>query len=199
MCGPPFQLFLNFEFFKNGEFTVRSQPIKLIKIHTLDYSTNECYLIGHETSRFHVNMTQRRAHAASIVVGNRLWVSGGCCDANSSRTSEYVSIFEGINSEVGPDLPFSIYFHAIVSLNDTTAMLIGGDYSSIIHSYTTYYYSHFTQRWTRGPDLLQNSLYPMGYHLAGIITDQITMEEHVVAFGYQYLTLEFWTNPHKII
>ena len=28
MCGPPFQLFLNFEFFKNGEFTVRSQPIK---------------------------------------------------------------------------------------------------------------------------------------------------------------------------
>ena len=168
----------------------------------LGYIFKECYMIGQETSRFHVNMTQRRYGAASIVVGNRLWVLGGCIDSICQAvaiTSEYVSINDGINSEVGPDLPFSIYFHAIVSLNDTTAMLIGGDYSSIIHSYTTYYYSHFTQRWTRGPDLLQNSLYPMGYHLAGIITDQITMEEHVVAFGYQYLTLQFWTNPHKII
>ena len=138
-------------------------------------------MIGHETSRFHVNMTQGRYRAASIVVGNRLWVLGGCCDA-AARTSEYVSITDGINSEVGPDLPISLQDHAVVSLNETTAMLIGG--RNVVSWYGTYYYSHLTQHWTPGPNLLQNGV--KKYFEAGIITDQITMEDHVVALGYGY-------------
>ena len=151
-------------------------------------------MIGQEASRFHVNMTQGRWNAASIVVGIRLWVLGGCCYNDSSRTSEYVSIIDGINSEVGPDLPKSLYVHAVVSLNETTAMLIGGQQGDSNISPTTYYYSHFTQHWTPGPNLLQNDIL---YSQAGIITDQITMEEHVVAFGY-YQAMQFWTNPYEI-
>ena len=145
-------------------------------------------------------MTQGRLNAASIVVGIRLWVLGGTSYNNASTTSEYVSIIDGINSEVGPDLPKSfLSFHAVVSLNETTAMLIGGRQDDSIYSRTTYYYSHFTQHWTPGPNLLQmaNGKWQMIYPQAGIITDQITMEEHVVVFGY-YLTLQFWTNPYEI-
>ena len=151
----------------------------------LGYIFKECYMIGHETSRFHVNMTQRRHWAASIVVGNRLWVLGGCMDSKCefvARTSEYVSINDGIHSEVGPDLPISLENHAVISLNETTAMLIGG--SHLVHWYETYYYSHLTQHWTLGPQLLQNDA--REYFEAGIITDKITMEDHVVALGNGY-------------
>ena len=151
----------------------------------LGYIFKECYMIGHETSRFHVNMTQRRHWAASIVVGNRLWVLGGCMDSKCevvARTSEYVSINEGIHSEVGPDLPISLMKFAVVALNETTAMLIGGT-----HLFTwiePYYYSHLTQHWTPGPHLLKNGI--RVYFEAGIITDKITMENHVVALGNGY-------------
>ena len=156
-----------------------------IIVYADNYDTSlifkECYMIGHETSRFHVNMTQRRHRSASIVVGNRLWVLGGCCE-DAGRTSEYVSINDGINSEVGPDLPISLQDHAVVSLNETTAMLIGGQ--NVVPWYGTYYYSHLTQQWTPGPNLVQNGV--MQYYEAGIITDQITMEDHVVVLGYGY-------------
>ena len=144
----------------------------------------ECYMIGHEASRFHVNMTQRRWNAASIVVGNRLWVLGGCCGDDTSRTSEYVSIFDGIDSEVGPDLPIPISSSAAVSLNETTAMIING--ARIVHRYKTFYYLHLTQQWIPGPNLMEHSMFTGGFGgflKAGIITDQITLEDHVVVFG----------------
>ena len=119
--------------------------------------SKSCYMIGHENSRFHVNMTQVRMHAASIVVGNRLWVLGGCCAHNTGITSEYVSIIDGIKPERGPDLPLPLFFHAFVSLNETTAMLIGGHNIDI--SYRTYYFSFLNNDWTPGPRLGLNEFF----------------------------------------
>ena len=142
-------------------------------------------MIGQEASRFHVNMTQSRINAASIVVGNRLWVLGGCCSMDSARTSEYVSIIDGIGSEVGPDMPIPLDILAVVSLNETTAMLFSG--AHYFYPYKTFYFSHLTQHWTLGPNMMENlfqgqhSFY--GLHIkAGIITDHITLEDHVVVF-----------------
>ena len=145
----------------------------------------ECYIIGQEASRFHVNMTESRLNAASIVVGNRLWVLGGCCSMYSSRTSEYVSIIDGIGSEVGPDMPIPLDILAVVSLNETTAMLFSG--AQFFNPYKTFYYSYLTQHWTLGPNMIENLFQGYerikGFHInAGIITDQITLEDHVVVF-----------------
>ena len=142
-------------------------------------------MIGQEASRFHVNMTQSRINAASIVVGNRLWVLGGCCSMDSARTSEYVSIIDGIGSEVGPDMPIPLDILAVVSLNETTAMLFSG--ANVFHPYKTFYYSHLTQHWTEGPNMKENLIQGLDYFnglhiIAGIITDQITLEDHVVVF-----------------
>ena len=111
-------------------------------------------MIGQEASRFHVNMTQSRINAASIVVGNRLWVLGGCCSMDSARTSEYVSIIDGIGSEVGPDMPIPLERLAVVSLNETTAMLFSG--VQYFYHNKIFYYSHLTQHWTLGPNMKGN-------------------------------------------
>ena len=150
----------------------------------------ECYIIGHEDSRFHVNMTQRRFNAASIVVGNRLWVLGGCCIQDSSQTSEYVSIIDGIDSEVGPDLPIPIRMPTVVSLNETTAMLISDSRS--FDRLKTFYYTHFTQHWIPGPNMMEHSMFQWngGFIKAGIITDHITLKDRVVVFGNENNRLE---------
>ena len=138
-------------------------------------------MIGQEASRFHVNMTQSRMNAASIVVGNRLWVLGGCCSMDSARTSEYVPIIDGIGSEVGPDMPIPLDILAVVSLNETTAMLFSG--AHYFYPYKTFYFSHLTQHWTLGPNMKRNHFRGQ-YIKAGIITDQITLEDHVVVIIY---------------
>ena len=134
-------------------------------------------MIGQEASRFHVNMTQSRINAASIVVGNRLWVLGGCCSMDSARTSEYVSMIDGIGSEVGPDMPIPLERLAVVSLNETTAMLFSG--VQYFYHNKIFYYSHLTQHWTLGPNMKGNHFGGPNIK-AGIITDQITLEDHVV-------------------
>ena len=72
-------------------------------------------------------MTKGRRNAASIVLGNKLWILGGRGDrdSNSERTSEYFSPSNG-RIEYGPDLPIGLWEHAAIKINDTTSMLIGG-------------------------------------------------------------------------
>ena len=136
-------------------------------------------MIGHENTRFHVNMTLGRMFAASIVVGNRLWVLGGFGKFAAATSSEYVSIIDGIHPERGPDLPIPLFHHTVVSINETTAMLIGGYNMDV--SYKTYYFYYLNNDWTQGPDLDKSG--SIIYHNAGIITDHITQEDHLLVFG----------------
>ena len=118
----------------------------------------------------------------------------------SSRTSEYVSIIDGIGSEVGPDMPIPLDILAVVSLNETTAMLFSG--AHIFNPYKTFYYSHLTQHWTLGPNMKENIFQGLNYKYglrihAGIITDQITLEDRVVVFRHDQnnpLTIQILEN-----
>ena len=87
----------------------------------------------------------------------------------------------GKNATVGPDLPLSVYSHAIVNINESVSMLIGGYICSGSkgNSAKTYYFQHKTQTWIEGPDLL-NSRSRLA---AGVVTDQTTREKHIIVSG----------------
>ncbi len=86
---------------------------------------NQCFNV--RTGQKFASMSEKRAGAASIVIGNQqqLWITGGRnAEADNLKSTEFID-HDG-NVRNGPDLPLAVYFHCLVKLNDTTAFLIGG-------------------------------------------------------------------------
>ena len=124
-------------------------------------------------------MSVGRDNAASIVLNdNILWVTGGYNGVKLAST-EYVKM---TGTMPGPDLPMALYYHAMVAINNTCSMVIGGE-SSGANSASTFYYDHNEGEWTTGPSLMQAREFPA----AGIVTDEVTDENFVaVTGGYYY-------------
>ena len=86
----------------------------------------ECYRIGKENTSFHGNMKERRKGSASIVLDDKLWIIGGIDDSEEvKRTTEYISAHDSSQKD-GPELPIGLASHAVVKVNETLSMLIGG-------------------------------------------------------------------------
>ena len=102
----------------------------------------------------------------------------------STVSTEYVTV---TGTVPGPDLPRAMYGHAMVAINSTCSMFIGGsvDRSYGYHYASTFFYNHnegelhHFGNWTNGPSLIQGRRYPA----AGIVTDEVTDEHFVVVTG----------------
>ena len=135
----------------------------------------------------------KRAYAASIVEGERIWILGGKGDSNSKTTSEFFSVNDG-SSEQGPDLPIGLYGHTATKINSTTSIVIGG-YSGG-YSAKTFFYSHQNGQWINGPNLIQ----ARRYHAACLVTDSVTQESFIVVTGGQKLNnySSGWVNLDSV-
>lgn len=51
------------------------------------------------------------------------------------------------------DMPLGIQFHCMVLVNETSAMVIGGDTSPSANSNRTFFFDFINQIWSQGPDL----------------------------------------------
>ena len=89
-------------------------------------------------------------------------------------STEYITLTGTIP---GPDLPRAMYGHAMVAINSTCSMVIGG-YSSGYSSYglSTYFYDRNEGEWINGPSLIQGRR----FHAAGMVTNEES-DEHFVA------------------
>ena len=101
-----------------------------------------------------------------------------------SASTEYVTL-EG--SLQGPEMPVSLLNHAIVRINITHSLIIGGEsmfYDK--HAYgskKTHYFDHIAEQWIIGPELL----YLRSKHDVGIVRDQAMKQTLVVVTGgYDY-------------
>ena len=121
-------------------------------------------------------MSAKRIYAASLVIDKKkLWITGGwSSDTGLLASSEYITL-EG--SEPGPELPIAIDLHALVVIDNTLAMLIGGRTSGNAPTPTTHYFDD--HNWIQGPDLLQ----ARRRHAAGIVTDEMTTEKLTIVTG----------------
>ena len=139
---------------------------------------NECYSFTAKKATLITYMSVERVDAASIVLNdNTLWVTGG----SGLAATEYLT---ATGTMLGPDLPMALYEHAMVAINSTCSIVIGG-FSNYEVSTSTFFYNHnegewhYFGNWTNGPSLVQGRRYPA----AGIVTDEVTDEHFVVVTG----------------
>ena len=127
-------------------------------------------------------MSVGREFAASIVLNDKiLWVTGGS-NGGILASTEYVTVTGTIP---GPNLPMGLMIHAMVAINSTCSMVIGGAgqelwMGEIWHMFPlTYFYDHNEGEWINGSSLMQARY----AHAAGIITDEVTGEHFVSVTG----------------
>ena len=136
---------------------------------------DECYSLNGVASKFVTKMSVKRRWAASIVLNETiLWITGGYGNGFLA-SSEYIRL---AGSSPGPDLPMTLYAHAMIAINTTHSMVIGGqNYGYSID--LTFYFHHANQQWIDGPRLIQ-ARYD---HAVGIVNDQVTMTNLVIVTG----------------
>ena len=151
-------------------------------------SFDVCYSLNSKTTTLKTHMFAKRAYAASLVIDETtLWITGGWSSDTVSiqailDTSELITL-EG--NELGPQLPIHVDLHALVAIDNTLSMLIGGrtpvsDENFITQ--TTHYFDHQGNNWIQGPDLMQGRR----GHAAGVVTDEVTTEKFVIVTGGDY-------------
>ena len=91
----------------------------------------------------------------------------------SVSSTEYVTVN---GTMTGPDLPMALAGHAMVAINSTCSLVIGGIPEASGNSALTFYYDHIEGEWITGPSLMQARF----AHAAGIVTDEVT-DEHFIA------------------
>ena len=152
-------------------------------------SVDECYSLTSEKATIVAHMSVGRRYAASIVLhDNTLWVTGGVDGGGEDLVStEYVTV---TGTTLGPDLPIALYYHAMVAINRTCTMVIGGRSNGSYAS--TFFYDRNEGEWITGPSLMQGRY----GHAAGIVTDEGTDEHFVAVTGGNY---DVYLNSTEIL
>ena len=153
---------------------------------------DECYSLTSEKATIVTHMSVKRENAASIVLdGNILWVTGGSGSVSGvvvqHASTEYVTL---AGTMLGPNLPQALTNHAMVAINKTCSMVIGGYSASTFFNEEpeqnqqnrTFFYDHNEGEWITGPSLMQARM----NHAAGIVTDEVTDESLVAVTGGRY-------------
>jgi hypothetical protein len=144
-------------------------------------SFDECYSLNGKPATLITHMSTKRMFAASLVIDKtKLWITGGwSSDTGRLASSEYITL-EG--NEAGPELPNRFSTHALVAIDNTLSMLIGGLKNGSVATPTTHYFDHQGHNWIQGPDLMQ----ARRMHAAGIVKDEVTTEKLVIVTGGVY-------------
>ena len=153
-----------------------------------DSFIDECYSFTSEKATLVTHMYLARSDAAASIVinDNTLWITGGWhYPPGHLASTEYVTV---TGTTHGPDLPMALTYHAMVAINSTCSMVIGG-HSYLDYSYpdgysaSTFFYDHNEEEWINGPSLIQ----ARSDHAAGIVTDEVTGEHFItVTGGYDF-------------
>jgi hypothetical protein len=113
-------------------------------------ATNVCHVVNQpgQSSEMH----EERYYSASLTLNSsHIWVTGGHNGDDRLQTSEFVSI--GQAAVKGPDLPYAVYWHCLVGVNSSTALLCGGEndggYLNECH-----YMDLVDHSWSPGPSMM---------------------------------------------
>jgi hypothetical protein len=128
------------------------------KYSSPDKRLDDCLTITDNGVEAAVKLIHPRSEAASVVFnGDTLWLTGGSIiGMETTKTTEFVTL---TGTRPGPDLPLELEHHCLVTLNDTTVLLIGGEPADLSHSKATFYYNTEHQTWTEGPSLITGRFY----------------------------------------
>ena len=159
--------------------------------------TQDCYILKKGGKSFEPlpPMKEKRSGAKSIVVQDQIWITGGHDGNKGLKSTEFLNPFNK-NSSIGSvDLPEPVGYHAIINIDDSTSLLIGGwtRTGSRAYSKKTHFFNHTTKTWNNGPALMKGRY----HHTAGTIIDPDTNTQHIVVVGG--FTDGTWTDSVEIL
>ena len=164
----------------SGALLLDSQPFICGGMVAVQY-IKECYVLGNDTPRAYLH-TEVGYSAAIALNESTLWVTGGWNKNGFHKETQLVDITSpGSVAKPGPDLPHAVNRHCLLSINSTTAFLVGGNGLLDKEYYsTTYFFNHVTNTWAEGPPLERFVRAAFG---CGMIQNQ-RMRLVVIAGGY---------------
>ncbi len=117
--------------------------------------TNKCYLLRNGSWIETYPLSESKAFMAIspspfLDKSDRFYVSGG---SNPIQLSTSEILTENGWEVVQPTLPVTLWRHCMVSLNETTVIVIGGDNLETRYSDETYFLDSVTGVWSAGPRL----------------------------------------------
>jgi hypothetical protein len=130
---------------------------------------SDCFSINQNGIKKSARLSHLRSNAASVVWNSTtLWMTGGWIGGSGTRTNPLIStksteFVQLTGTTPGPDLPLKVVYHCLVSLNDTTVFLIGGQLSDETGSKTlkaTFFFNTDHKTWTDGPSLITGRTAP---------------------------------------
>ncbi len=103
---------------------------------------NHCYRLINGKWVQGPNLSTRHSHTSAFTLNDTAWMVVG---GRNTAATEILSL-DG-SSRQGPSLPKTIYIGCSVKINDTTAIVMGGNQQN------TYYYSIDKEEWSQGPSV----------------------------------------------
>ena len=76
-------------------------------------------------------MKSARIDAASVVINNLMWVTGGNSPTKFLKSTEFYD-FQTDTWTTGPDLPVELKKHSMSVIDDDTVIITGGEYYIIL-------------------------------------------------------------------
>ena len=143
-------------------------------VHTSD----KCFKYMEGGWQHFATIIERRAHAAGIVYNNALHIFGGLNYETYTTLQSSEIVKEDGSTTEGPQLPTSIRFHAIASINSTVSVITGGRTNTNTND-KTWYFNHASQEFQSGPNLLKARY----GHSSGSVTDQESKEKMAIVAG----------------
>ncbi len=134
-----------------GGLGLKGNPILCGGVQNDAYSNKFYSLENNEwVSSASMNSVRFAAAAAQLQDG-KLLVTGGTDASFSDLNSAEMLTEDGWESNI-PSLPVTIRYHCMVTVNLTTAMVIGG-YQNYQYSGKTFFFTFGEENWTEGPEL----------------------------------------------
>jgi hypothetical protein len=118
-------------------------------------NVKDCYQYQQGQWQLSFPMNENRYHSAGMVsspyqnVSHKLFVVGG---GNPPLIAAEVLTATGWEV-IGSPLPKQFFVSCLVSINETTIMLIGGTIENITYSKDTYIFNALTNIWVKGPSM----------------------------------------------
>ena len=94
----------------------------------------DCHLITQATSEAIVSLNVGSRNSAATEINGKVLVAGGYAggvdDLYGIKSTELISHDQ---ASPGPDLPYPVYHHCIIKINDEDILLTGGDGTQVPH------------------------------------------------------------------
>ena len=98
-----------------------------------DQLSNDCHLITPASSEAIVSLIVGSRNSAATVINGKVLVAGGLAGGVGINGIKRTTLISTDQASPGPDLPYPVYHHCIIKINNEDILLTGGSGTQVPH------------------------------------------------------------------